>query len=206
MVEQRTENPCVGGSIPPGPTLEPQSRFLVGVFLWAKVIVHSAPVKKSKMEEERPKKSEELKNNVIGCFGALVIFFIAAMIFISLTSEGNFYQPSEDNLCIEALERSFNEVYRIMPDSLVLNDELNPVAQYSSCKSFENIAYVVNPILQTQLKSNPEITYNFQYVARLDHIGNEEFELKDFLVDSVWLKEVRVRQYDIMDYLEEIEE
>ena len=29
-VEQRTENPCVGGSIPPGATLNPF--YLVGVF------------------------------------------------------------------------------------------------------------------------------------------------------------------------------
>lgn len=33
LVEQRTENPCVGGSIPPGPTIKPRANYLVRGFL-----------------------------------------------------------------------------------------------------------------------------------------------------------------------------
>lgn len=89
-------------------------------------------------------------------------------------------------MCVEAVETSFARLDEILPDSLILTDELNGFNHYSSCESFDNLAYGLNPVLDAALKADTTQKYNFQYVAVVYHLGPGEFNVRTILVDSVW--------------------
>jgi hypothetical protein len=127
------------------------------------------------------------KGCLSGCLGAFVVLF-AAVIFAYCSLDDNDYymMPGEANMSTEALRTTFLNIDRIMPDSLVIDDPLNPYNHYSEAESFGNIYYGLNPVIMTALKSDTSKKYRFQYLARVDHVDANEFVIRDFLVDSIW--------------------
>ena len=122
-----------------------------------------------------------------GCLGAFVIL-IAAVIFAycSLYDSDYYMMPGEANMSTDAIEQTFKEIYRILPDSLVIDDPLNPYNHYSQAESFGNMFYGLNPVIMTALKADTSKKYRFRYIARVDHVDANEFVIRDFLVDSIW--------------------
>ncbi|MBO6572930.1 hypothetical protein GYB29_00480 [bacterium] len=122
-----------------------------------------------------------------GCLGAFVIL-IGAVIFgyCSLDESDYYLMPGEANMSTDAIEQTFREIDRILPDSLVVDDPLNPYNHYSEAESFGNLFYGLNPVIMTALKSDTSKKYRFQYIARVDHVDANEFVIRDFLVDSIW--------------------
>ena len=104
--------------------------------------------------------------------------------------DSDFYlMPGEANMSTDAIEQTFREIDRILPDSLVVDDPLNPYNHYSEAESFGNLFYGLNPIIMTALKSDTSKKYRFQYIARVDHVDANEFVIRDFLIDSIWRHE-----------------
>jgi hypothetical protein len=122
-----------------------------------------------------------------GCLGAFVIL-IGAVIFgyCSLDESDYYLMPGEANMSTDAIEQTFREIDRILPDSLVIDDPLNPYNHYSQAESFGNLFYGLNPVITTALKADTSKKYRFQYIARVDHVDANEFVIRDFLVDSIW--------------------
>ena len=121
-----------------------------------------------------------------GCGITIAIFVIAAIVYVSVDKSDFYLMPGEANMSIDALQKSFDEIDRIVPDSLIITDELDPYMHYRSAESFGNIFYGLNPILDAAAKADTSRKYKFQYVARVDHVDANEFVIRDFLVDSVW--------------------
>ncbi|MEQ8577302.1 MAG: hypothetical protein RIC57_13390 [Balneola sp.] len=122
-----------------------------------------------------------------GCLGAFVIL-IAAVIFAycSLDDSDYYMMPGEANMSADAIEQTFQEIDRILPDTLVIDDPLNSYNHYSQAESFGNMFYGLNPVIMTALKADTSKKYRFQYIARVDHVDANEFVIRDFLVDSIW--------------------
>lgn len=122
-----------------------------------------------------------------GCLGTAFVF-VAAIIFVYWTmDDSDFYlMPGEANMSTDAIEQTFREIDRILPDSLVIDDPLNPYNHYSEAESFGNLFYGLNPVIMTALKSDTSKKYRFQYIARVDHVDANEFVIRDFLIDSIW--------------------
>jgi hypothetical protein len=122
-----------------------------------------------------------------GCLGGLAVL-IGAVIFgyCSLDKSDFYLMPGEANLSTDAIEQTFKEIDRILPDSLVIDDPLDPYNHYSQAESFGNLFYGLNPVIMTALKADTSIKYRFQYIARVDHVDADEFVIRDFLVDSIW--------------------
>lgn len=136
-------------------------------------------------DQQTPENSSS-GSNCLGCLGAIFILGISAVIFVS-ACPGQFKPvPGEMNLSIEALQKTFDEIDRILPDSLVITEELDPYQHYMSAESFGDIFYGLNPTLETAAKADTSRKYKFQYVARVDHVDIDEFEIKVMVVDSIW--------------------
>lgn len=122
-----------------------------------------------------------------GCLG-IAFVFVVAIIFVYWTiDDSDFYlMPGEANMSTDAIEQTFREIDRILPDSLVVDDPLNPYNHYSEAESFGNLFYGLNPVIMTALKSDTSKKYRFQYIARVDHVDANEFVIRDFLIDSIW--------------------
>jgi len=122
-----------------------------------------------------------------GCLGALVVM-IGSIIFAycSLDMSDFYMMPGEANMSADAIGQTFREIDRILPDSLVIDDPLNPFDHYSQAESFGNFFYGLNPVIMTALKADTSKKYRFQYIARVDHVDANEFVIRDFLVDSIW--------------------
>lgn len=121
-----------------------------------------------------------------GCGITLIIFFIAAVVYVSVDSSDFYLMPGEANMSVEAIQTTFEEIDRIVPDTLLITDELDPYMHYQSAKSFGNYFYGLNPVLEAAAKADTTRKYRFQYVARVDHVDAGEFVIRDFLVDSIW--------------------
>lgn len=122
-----------------------------------------------------------------GCGGFVITLIIIAAISYFFIDKSDFYlMPGEANLSTEALQKTFDEIDQILPDSLIITDSMNPIEHYQSAQSFGNIYYGVNPILDVVAKSDTSRKYKFQYIARVDHVDADEFVIRDFMVDSVW--------------------
>lgn len=121
-----------------------------------------------------------------GCGITILIFVIAAIVYISVDDSDFYLMPGEANLSMDALQKTFDEIDRIVPDSLIITDKLDPYEHYSSTESFGNIFYGLNPVLEAAAKADTTRKYRFQYVARVDHVDANEFVIRDFLVDSIW--------------------
>lgn len=138
------------------------------------------------MEPENKTYSSNSGSGIIGCLGGFVSIFFAAAIFMLVCGDNYKLQPGEANMCMEALQLTFDEINRIKPDSLIVSEEFDPRNHYSSCESFGNIVYVVNPVIKTHSRTDTSKVYNFQYLARVNHLSADEYQIKDFLIDSVW--------------------
>ncbi len=121
-----------------------------------------------------------------GCGITLLIFVIAAILYVSVDKSDFYLMPGEANLSIDALQKTFDEIDRIVPDSLIITDDLDPYLHYSAATSFGNVFYGLNPVLKAVAKADTSRKYRFQYVARVDHVDTDEFVIRDFLVDSIW--------------------
>lgn len=130
-------------------------------------------------------------NSGCGGCGIAVIFIavVAAVLYLSLGEEDFYLQPGEANQSIEALQKTFDEIDRVLPDSLVITEELDPYLHYMSAESFGNLFYGLNPVIDVAAKADTSRKYKFQYIARVDHVDINEFVIKDFLVDSIWRHE-----------------
>jgi hypothetical protein len=135
------------------------------------------------MTKEQPTKDN---SGCGGCGITLVIFFIAAVVYVSVDNNDFYLMPGEANMSVKALQTTFDEIDRIVPDSLIITDDLDPYAHYSSAESFGNLFYGLNPVLDAVSKTDTSRKYRFQYVARVDHVDANEFVIRDFLVDSIW--------------------
>lgn len=124
-----------------------------------------------------------------GCGVTFIIFAVVAILYVSIGEEDFYLQPGEANQSIEALQKTFDEIDRILPDSLVITEELDPYKHYMSAKSFGNLFYGLNPVLDAAAKADTSRKYKFQYLARVDHVDINEFVIRDFLVDSIWRDE-----------------
>ncbi len=125
---------------------------------------------------------------VLGCLFSLAIIFAVAIFYATCGSGFVEFEPGEANMCTEAIAETFGRLDEVVPDSLIITSELNEFNFYSSCKSFANRAYVVNPVLDAVLKADTTQKYNFQYIARVDHVAKGEFEVSRFQVDEIWEK------------------
>lgn len=121
-----------------------------------------------------------------GCAVGFMIVIVAAVLFAVLDESDFYLMPGEANMSTDALQKTFNEIDRIVPDSLIITDELEPFSHYQSAESFGNLYYVVNPVLDAAAKADTSRKYKFQYLARVDHVDANEFMIRDFLVDSIW--------------------
>ena len=125
-------------------------------------------------------------NGSYGC-GCLFLLITIPLALYLLIDKSDFYlMPGEANLIVEAMEKTFDNIDQILPDSLVVTDELNPYLHYSEGESFGNIFYGLNPIIDVAAKADTSRKYKFQYVARVDHVDADEFVIKTFQVDSIW--------------------
>lgn len=121
-----------------------------------------------------------------GCLGALFILGASAYIFIS-ACPGQFSPvPGEMNLSVEALQKTFDEIDRILPDSLIIIEQPDPYMHYMSAESFGNLFYGLNPAIDVVAKADTSRKYKFQYVARVDHVDINEFKIRVMLIDSIW--------------------
>jgi len=121
-----------------------------------------------------------------GCGIAFLLIAAAAILYVSLGKEDFYLMPGEANQSVEALQLTFDEIGRILPDSLIITDDLEPFNHYSSAESFGNLFYGLNPVLDAAAKADTSRKYKFQYIARVDHVDAGEFVIRDFLVDSIW--------------------
>jgi hypothetical protein len=148
----------------------------------------STPKPETTSSEETESSGSGCGGYVAGCLFPFVIIFFVAIFYSTFGSGFLDFEPGEANLCTEALEQTFVRLGEVVPDSLQITGELDPFLYYSSCKSFANRAYVVNPVLDAVLKADTTQKYNFQYIARVDHVGPGEFEVSRFQVDEIWVK------------------
>tara|TARA_R110000868_G_scaffold306734_3_gene568131 strand:- start:62955 stop:63422 length:468 start_codon:yes stop_codon:yes gene_type:complete len=140
------------------------------------------------MTEKDSSSSKKSGSGCGGCLGGFLLVFVSAVIFMMVTDESDFsLMPGEANMSVSALQQTFDEIDRILPDSLVITDELDPYDHYSQAESFGNIFYGLNPVIMTALRADTSKKYRFQYLARVDHVDANEFIIRDFLVDSIWL-------------------
>lgn len=121
-----------------------------------------------------------------GCGITLMLFVVAAILYVTIGEDDFYLQPGEANLSVEALQKTFDEIDRILPDTLVIEGELDPYQHYMSAESFGNLFYGLNPVIDVAAKSDTSRKYKFQYIARVDHVDINEFVIRDFLVDSIW--------------------
>ncbi|MFN1836294.1 hypothetical protein AB2B38_013620 [Balneola sp. MJW-20] len=129
--------------------------------------------------------SKKASSSGCGCLGFILVL-VAVILYLSIGKSDFYLMPGEANQSIEALQKTFDEIDQVLPDSLVITEELDPYQHYQSAESFGNIFYAVNPVLDAALKADTTKKYKFQYVARVDHVDAGEFVIKTFLVDSIW--------------------
>lgn len=128
-------------------------------------------------------------SSCLGCLGAVFILGLTAVVFFT-ACPGQFKPvPGEMNLSMEALQKTFDEIDRVLPDSLIITQELDPYEHYMSTESFGNLYYGLNPVLETAAKADTSRKYKFQYLARVDHVDIDEFEIRLMVVDSIWRHE-----------------
>lgn len=152
-------------------------------------------INKEESSEEKPDNTQKTSEGCgSGCLGAFVILIGAVIFAYCSLGDGAYYMmPGEANMSTDAIEQTFIEIDRILPDSLVIDDPLNPYNHYSQAESFGNLFYGLNPVIMTALKADTSVKYRFQYIARVDHVDANEFVIRDFLVDSIW-------RYDPVDF------
>ncbi len=140
------------------------------------------------MEKNTDKKKEEA--NGCGCLGVIVLIVsIVGIAYCSFDSSDFYLMPGEANQSMAALQKTFDSLDQILPDSLIITEELDPRNHYMSAESFGNLFYGLNPVLDAAAKADTSRKYKFQYIARVDHVDANEFVIRDFLVDSIWRHE-----------------
>ncbi len=125
-------------------------------------------------------------NSGCGCIGAFILIIGSAIIFVMISGDSFKLAPGEANQSIQALQKTFDNLDQILPDSLIITEELDPRNHYMSAESFGNLFYGLNPVLEAAAKEDTSRKYRFQYIARVDHVDIDEFIIRDFLIDSIW--------------------
>ncbi len=149
-------------------------------------------------KDEKVSSGEGCASNGCGCFGTILVF-VAAGILYSICSPESFYMvPGEANMWSDAMEEVFDNLDQVMPDSLIVEDSLDPYDHYSDYVNIEdmNIVYLLRPTLDVSAKADTSRKYRLRIIARVDHVDANEFEIKNFFVDTLYQREAPIDLYE----------
>ena len=142
------------------------------------------------MAKEELNTDNSNKTGCGGCFSSIFLVGIIMLLTLWCMDDSDFYlMPGEANLITDALQETFDQIDQILPDTLMIIEEPNRYNHYSEGESFGNIYYGLNPVIDVVSVADTSRKYKFQYIARVDHIDANEFEIKLFLIDSIWRDE-----------------
>ncbi len=99
-----------------------------------------------------------------GCCGPLIFLFLLILVGYCSFDKGDFYlAPGEANLWTDAMETVFEDLHAVIPDSMVLSDDLNTTGRMRDVRSIKNVLYLINT--EATLRSSKERYYRMSISA-----------------------------------------
>lgn len=141
---------------------------------------------------------EGCASNGCGCFGTILVFAAAAILYTICSPETFHLMPGESNMWSDAMEEVFENLDQVMPDSLIIEDSLDPYDHWQEAVNFKdlNLVYLVKPKIEVASMADTSRKYIIEIIARVDHVDANEFEIKNFFVDTLYRRDAPINHME----------
>lgn len=133
-------------------------------------------------------------SNGCGCLGTIFIFVAAAILYSVCSPESFYMVPGEANMWSEAMEEMFDNLDQVMPDTLLIEDSLDPFDHWNEAVNFQdmNLVYLLKPRIKVASLADTSRKYIIEIIARVDHIDANEYQIKNFFVDTLYRRDAPI--------------
>ncbi len=127
-----------------------------------------------------------------GCGCLVAIVLVVAISYFGFDKSDFYLMPGEANLWADAMEQVFDELDRVVPDSLRVSGSPEVVNYMNEQESLQNFIYILWPTLTLESKSSPERKYKMRLYARVHHMDAGEFRIAEMFVDTLYRDTARL--------------
>ena len=121
-----------------------------------------------------------------GCGGCLFPLIIGALLVYCTVDVDDFYlAPGEANLWMDAMEVVFDNVEEATPDSLFIDDPLEPLDHMDYYINKHNYVYGLHPFIKVRSKADEERVYIMRVLGIVRHAGPNDFQLSRIEIDTL---------------------